>query len=81
MRQKGLEKISKYDSDIHIYADASKSEKGCGVGIFDGATGRQISSKLKQNVTIMTAELSAAAFACQYIKFYQYNSAVIFTNK
>lgn len=80
LKQTTLATINLYEGFTKIYTDASKNDAGCGIGIFDSFSNRKISCKLKNNVTIMSAELTAIYIACEYIKHYQIRKAVICTD-
>lgn len=81
LKQAALETIDLYTGFTKIYTDASKLDDGnCGIGIYDSDSKRKISSKLSNNVNIMSAELTAIQIACSYINHYHYKKTVILTD-
>jgi ribonuclease HI len=81
MKQLSLEFISKFPtSRTKIYTDASIANKICGLGIFCPETEFRESIKLKNLVSICTAEMIAIKRALRYAKENGINKPVILTD-
>lgn len=80
-KNRTLEHINNsYNEHIQLYTDASKTSHGCSIGIYDSVTKRTISTKLRNNCSIMTAELTAILIATEYATFYNYKKYIILTD-
>ena len=69
-----------YKWNPKIYTDASKMDEKCGIGIYYKCDEIEYHAKLKNETSIMTAELTAIKTALDYINVNEIADAVIFTD-
>lgn len=61
-----LKTISKYNGSKQLYTDASKTDKGVSIGMWDDTVKRSLNANITKNTCIMFAEFTAIFLACEY---------------
>jgi ribonuclease HI len=80
MKQQALEDMSNYDGMKAIFTDASRTGEICSIGVYDEESGRTMGYRLKNKVSIMSAEVEAIGMAARLLDERGDTDAVVYTD-